>query len=478
MQSLPWFSIPGLSLILILTACAPSTPAPLAIPPTPRLTLAPTVSIPTSTLIPTPEPVGLGVPVIEYVGGQSELRIVSSITGKPFDEFSSIDLEYYDNYVYSPDGKTLAVISNAQLYLIDLPSWNFRQMDIDLHGPVYSAVYSPDGTLLAFASGSSGRDLQVLDARNGNLQASTQTDFSIRNLKFTIDGKSLMVYGPQFASTGVAASAEVSVGAPKAALYAIPDLRLIWSVELNGIRDGTFPKEAGTGNPPDIYQPGAAWHFQPGIAFAPKDDFLYLVHGDQDKLTTVDFTARHVKTIDLQVKTSWLDRLLALTAGVAHAKGMDGTTKQAVIAPDGRFLFVVGNTETVTPQADGTDWDVTDTSIGLQIINPQDGTLLDKIDTAASLVRLSPADGQLLLIGWHHQGGPFTDVYNISSRSVIKHLDGMYLIPTRRLDGKAILASSDFLNGYETHVTLLDPQTWATTSQWTSKGDVGWLIDP
>ncbi len=477
MQSLRWFSIPGLYLIVILTACTPAAPAPLAIPPTPGPTLAPTVSILTSQPIATSEPVGIGVPVIEYVGGQSELRVVSSMTGKPFDEFASIALEYYDNYVYSPDGKTLAVISNAQLYLIDLPSWNFRQMDTGLRGPVYSAVYSPDGTLLAFASGSSGGDLQILDARNGEVRASTQAGFSIRNLKFTTDGKAIMVYGPQFAGTGVAASAEVSVDAPKAVLYAVPNLRPLWSVKLNGIRDGTFPKKAGAGNTPDIYQPGAAWHFQPGLAFAPKADLLYLVHGDQDKLTTVDFTARHVKTVDLQVKTRWLDRLLALTAGVAHAKGMDGTTKQAVISPDGKFLFVVGNTETVTPKANGTDWDITDTAIGLQIIDPQDGTLVDKIDTPASLVRLSPVDGQLLLIGWD-QGRPFTDVYDISSRSVIRHLDGMYLIPTRRLDGKAILASSDFLNGYETYVTVLDPLTWATTSQWTGKGDVGWLMDP
>jgi hypothetical protein len=184
-----------------------------------------------------------------------------------------------------------------------------------------------------------------------------------------------------------------------------------------------------------------------------------------------------VKTVDVQVKTNWLDRLLALTAGVAHAKGMDGTTKQAVISPDGKFLFVVGNTETVTPKANGTDWDITDTAIGLQIIDSQDGTLVDKIDTPASLVRLSPVHGQLLLIGWD-LGKPFTDVYDLSARSVIRHLDGMYLIPTRRLDGKAILVSSDFLNGYETHVTLLDPLTWATTSQWTGKGDVGWLMDP
>ena len=54
----------------------------------------------------------------------------------------------------------------------------------------------------------------------------------------------------------------------------------------------------------------------------------------------------------------------------------------------------------------------------------------------------------------------------------------MYLVPIRRLDGKAILASRDFLNGSETYVTLLNPVTLGTAGQWKSKGDVRWLMDP
>src|SRR6266540_7502526 len=96
-----WFSFPGLCLSLILTACAPATLAPMAVPPTPGQTLAPITLIPTGTPPATLEPVGVGVPVIEYVRGQSELRVVSSLTGKPFDEFPSIALEYYDNYAFA-----------------------------------------------------------------------------------------------------------------------------------------------------------------------------------------------------------------------------------------------------------------------------------------------------------------------------------------------------------------------------------------
>jgi len=54
----------------------------------------------------------------------------------------------------------------------------------------------------------------------------------------------------------------------------------------------------------------------------------------------------------------------------------------------------------------------------------------------------------------------------------------MYLVPTRRLDGKAILASSDFLNGSETYVTMLRLLWRPLANEWKSKGDVRWLMAP
>ena len=182
-------------------------------------------------------------------------------------------------------------------------------------------------------------DLLIVDAKKGEVKAHTQVGFSIRNIEFTADGKTIMLYGPQLASTGDAANAGVSVGAPKAELLKIPDLSVLWSVKLDGVRDGTFPKQAGIENSELIYQPGEAWHFQPGIAFDPNHGLLYVVHGDEDKLTKVDFSHRKVSTLTIQVKTTWLDQLLGLTAGVAYAKGMDGTTKQAVISRGWKVPF-------------------------------------------------------------------------------------------------------------------------------------------
>ena len=468
--------IVSLTINVILAACAPATPAPTSASPLPPSLPQPT--LPPATPIPTPEPVGVGVPVIEFLNERSVLLVISSVTGKVFDAFTPIPLgENYD-YAFAPDGHTLALVSNAQLYLIDLPSWKISTFVVGLYGWL---VYSPDGTLLALVSRGSDGTLRVVDAKSGEVKASAQAGFSIRNVKFTTNGKALMVYGPHLANTGIAANAGVSVGAPKAALFAVSDLSVLWSVELTGIRHGTFPKKADTANTQDIYQPGAAWHYEPGIALAPNSDVLYVVHGDEDKLTTIDFTHQKVSTVDVHVKTSWLDQLMALTAGVAYAKGMEGTTKRAVISPDGKFLFVGGNTEVVTQQANG-NWDITDTPLGLQVIAVDDGTLVNKIETEASPTWLSPDGRQIFLSGWkrnnNYGGMPWTDVYDISSKSIIKRLDGIYLIPSRRLDGKAILVSSNTISSNVSYTTLIDPDTWATVSEWKGTVDVGWLIGP
>ena len=469
MQTLRRILIVGLCLNVILTACSPATQMP--IPPT--LTPIPSIpqpTLPPATPIPTPEPVGVGVPVIKYLNGRQELLVISSVTGKVFDAFTPIPLgENYD-YAFAPDGHTLALVSNAQLYVIDLPSWKISTFVVGLYGWL---VYSPDGPLLVLASRGSDGTLRVVNARSGEVKASAQAGFSIRNVKFTTDGKALMVYGPQLAPNN-----SISVGAPKAALFALSDLSVLWSVELDGIRDGVFPKKADT---PDIYQPGAAWFFTPGVVFSPSRDILYLVHGDEDKLTTVDFTSQKVTTVNVHVKTSWLDQLMALTAGVVYAKGMDGTTKQAVISPDGRFLFVGGNTEVVTQQANGNNWDITDTSIGLQVIAVEDGTLVDKIETEASPTWLSSDGKQIFLSGWKKDtsyGTPWTDVYDISSGGITRHLDGVYLIPTRRMDGEAILASSSTISNNVNYMVVIDPDSWALTSEWKSKVNVGWLLNP
>ena len=409
--------------------------------------------------------------------------VISSVTGQELKSFPPIPIHDFYNYAFAPDGHTLALVANAKLYLIDLPTWKMNEYDLELHGWMSSIVYSSDGSRLAITSGEPESNIWIVDPHSGQVTANQNVEFSIRKMQFTTDGKALMAYGPHIASTGMAANAGVSVGPPKAVIYSISNLALLWSTELNGIRDGTFPKKPDAPITDSIYQPGSAWHYEPGSVFSPNSDRFYLVHGDEDKLTTVDFANRKVHTVNIRAKTSWLDRLMASTAGIAYAKGMDGTVKQAMISPDGKFLFVGGNTEKVTMPTSTSSLDVTDTPIGLQVISVEHGTLAKKIDDTATPTGLSSDGRYLFLTNWGNNDGntgPKTDIFDTTSMSIVKQLNNVSLTPTRRLDGIPILVSTEFIgtNGDNLcNLATVDPDTWTTIDHW--KGDcVGWLTAP
>jgi hypothetical protein len=467
----------GLALALILTACSPAAPAVLPVSPS-STSSSPT--LPQATFTFTAEPAEPGVPAFQFLNDKSELMAVSASTGQELDSFTPIPIRDFYSYAFAPDAHTLALVANAKLYLIDLPAWKTRQYDLNLHGWMSSMIYSSDGSQLAIASGEPESTIWIIDPQSGEVTASQKADFSIRKLQFTEDGKLIMAYGPHIAASGVAANAGVSIGPPKAGLYSASNLAPLWSTELDGIRDGTFPKKPGTLITDDIYLPGSAWHSEPGIAFSPKGDLLYLVHADEDKLTTLDFTSRRIRTVDIEAKTSWLDHLMALTAGIAYAKGMDGTVKQAFISPDGKFLFVGGIMEKVTMPTNSSSLEITDTLNGLQVIAVEDGRLVDKIDEEITPTGLSSDGRYLFLTNSKNNGGNTglkTDIYDIASMNILEQIDNVSLTPSRRIDGESVLVSTEFsgTNGDNVcNLATVDPNSWTIMNRW--KGNcVIWL---
>lgn len=87
----------------------------------------------------------------------------------------------------------------------------------------------------------------------------------------------------------------------------------------------------------------------------------------------------------------------------------------------------------------------------------------------------------MLLRGWNTNSSsatPWTDVYELSSKQLIKHLDGMYVIPTHRLDGETMLGSSNQISDGLCDIASVDPAAWSVTSYWQGTVCAGWLMEP
>ncbi|HET6822235.1 MAG TPA: WD40 repeat domain-containing protein, partial [Anaerolineales bacterium] len=246
-------------------------------------------------------------------------------------------------HAFSPDRNALAAVSfpndttyNGSLLIIDIPTWKTQRFELELKGWVNSMVFSPDGKQLAIAHGDSRYTLTIVDIAKGAITAQSQIDSFVTRLKFTGSGDTLMLYGP----TNYPVNA-MTAGPPQVLLLSAADLTHLWSAELEEVHDGIFPKDENV-TPTNIHEPGQAFYISPGLVFAPTRDALYVVHADSEKLTTVDFQRQTVETVEIQTKLTWFERLLSMTAGIAHAKIGDGIIRQAAISPDGQYLYVVG----------------------------------------------------------------------------------------------------------------------------------------
>jgi hypothetical protein len=194
-------------------------------------------------------------------------------------------------------------------------------------------------------------------------------------------------------------------------------------------------------------------------------------------LTTVDFNAQKVGTAEIRPRLSWFERLLSLTAGVAHAKIAEGTSKHAVISPDGQFLYIVGQRSDLV-KAKNDEWQVNVTPLGLRIVRTEDGRRLAYYDTEAQELSIS-ADGQhLYLRGWGTtQDSAWMQVFDIATNQSIARMDGMWLVPTRRTNAASILASSVWRNdGQEYHNAFVESQS--VLAEWKSSGYLAWLTMP
>jgi dipeptidyl aminopeptidase/acylaminoacyl peptidase len=406
---------------------------------------------------------------------------VDPASGTALPDYKPISLGFSSSHAFSPDRRTLAVVSfpndyayDGSLLLIDLSTWQVQRFELELRGWVSNIVFSPDGKRLAIAHGDSKYQLSMLDVAKGVITAQRDTDTGyISRLKFTESGDALMLYGPVVKNRFT--ENEMSAGPPQVFLLDAADLSPLWSAELTGVRDGIYPKDENV-TTQSMHEPGQAFYLNPGLAFAPDRDALYIVHADSEQLTTVDFDRQSVETVQIQTKLTWFEQLLSLTAGTAHAKIADGTSKQVAVSPDGQLLYVTGVIYATFQDQRG-NWEMTQTPLGLEMIQASDGSRVTRFDTDAAEMSLSP-DGHFLYLRRWEGDEPWTEIYDTSERKLITRKTGVFAMPASLISGEFLLASAYSTSETDHHMSVLHPNGSKVLADWTGEDYISWLTTP
>jgi DNA-binding beta-propeller fold protein YncE len=350
------------------------------------------------------------------------------------------------------------------LHLVNLETSHDVTATLPAQSWVDQAVFSPDGSRLALAvNHNQGSDILYLDTGNGSILASQTISIRPSLLAFDEIEDQLAVYGQDLGpNPGVQPPGDLHV-----LLLSLPDLKIVWDRQLTGILSGFWCETDCNG----FFDQITFANWDPGVVIAPGGRALYIAHADQDKLTTVDFSARTVKTTSIQTARSWLESLLALKAQVAFAKGnQNGTSVQAALSPNGRLLYLLAQSFHSVQDADG-NWK-TDTSYsGLKVIDVKTGRILNHLDTTATQLQIT-SDGRFLyLLSWNSPQAE-TQVVSTKDIKVVKTLVGWQVSLTRRLNGSPLVMASPVEYAVQKTVGILNPQDFSIEYTWKTLSDV------
>jgi hypothetical protein len=396
------------------------------------------------------------------------LHLVDARTGAELPGHDPIFLGTNYWRAISPDVRTLAVVSlpwgsipvGASLALIDLETWTKHETDVQFDLWPTKIVFSRDGTLLALG-GSLVDDnkLVLFDMTKRTMLGALTLDFDPLDIAFAPDGGSLLIYGARYpGSPGVNPL-------PVAARFDVAEMRIVWEIELTGVKDGQYSPDGKSDQAE--HDRSIWWH--PAIAIAPETQRAYLVHADEDVLTTIDFLNRSRRDVEIRSVAGLLERLVGLGSFPAYAKELNGASKAAVLSPDGEQLFVVGQKISSSQDSNGT-WDIQETSLGLKVIQVADGEILATVDTPATQIAWGPDSRHLLLGGWDRSGNVWTDVLDLENQEVQAHLPAMDLLIAERVNGAPLIAASSTRSGPFSQVQLVDSTSWGPLYEWTISG--------
>lgn len=407
-----------------------------------------------------------GIPVVRFTGAKHQLYLFDSQTGEQMDAFAPIEIGRNFNFRLAPNGKTLAVLGyltddfySGKLHLIDLTTWQATETTVMIPKFSTAMAFSPDSSRLVIAHQGRGVGynaqpenyiLTIVDLAvpsEARVASEITVDFAPKLLSYTPDGHSIVVYGGELAPDKTADAQPA-----RAVLYNAADLSLAWEQTLPGVLDGDYFSEEVAND--EMAMIG----YHPAAVLTPDKMTLYIVHADEDKLTTVNFTDRRMETVEVRPPQTFLDRLMALTAGTAYAKYYDGTDKQAVLSPDGSRLYVVGWTSDTEILESG-EYTFDAYAHGLKVIDTGNGEEIASLDIEAAGISLSADGSQLYIYGWNSSGTPYTDIYDATSLEKVTHLDNSQAFLGQTVDGRPLLLSNTYLSDNQSRLAILDAVT-------------------
>ena len=468
---------------LLSASCAPA--AAVVLPA--ETSSAEFAPIPTSAPRSTPEPPTYARSLLlarwDPETSHHSLAPVEPVSGLTVPGYAAIDLGVNYYYAYSPDHSSLLLVTypddtteNPTLHLVNLASWHEVTWTLEVAGWVSALAFRPDGKQIAISTMYRQKDLQVFDLESGTVTAHIQPEFEISNLRYTLNGESLMAYGRVLVDRFT--ENERSQGHARVSLYRASDLSTDWSVELTGVRDGLYALDEN--DLTSIHAPGNSWYYYPGVVFAPRANTLYVIHAEKDALTTVDFSARSFAMQGFKTQLSWFERFLLIGAITVHAKGGSGTIREAVISPDGKVIYTAGMKNETHQNSNG-DWEFASTALDLQGIRTGDAAIvLDEMLSGDGL-RIAPDGDRLFIQGWTGDSSaatPQTMIFDLNEGIFKPPIRGVYATPARRMDGTLLLVSNESMSTGETLMGIYDFKNGAWIGDWTSPTLASWLTEP
>lgn len=424
------------------------------------------------------------IQVCKDAGGCS-LMPVDSESGEVLANIAPLSSGNYPLHALSPDGRTLATVtygsalgpSNGKLLLTDLESWSTITTTIPITQVYMQPLFSPDGSRLAMVQqvhspsiAVSIRMIEVAVDRSASGEAASMraTDrgssailpLTPLVIAFSRDGVALNLYGNTAERIGMAYDPVTQVARMDAESLAIE-----WQQALPEVLDGQYlgetEKEKGSSA---FWDPHIGVWWQPARVFSHDGDTLYLVHANEDRMTTVDFADARVATVEMRASlgwspADWVERLLALTARPAHAKILNGIQLEGVLSFHGDRLYVTGMEREYAFN------EYTQEYLPLRVIAADDGRVLM---TGPAGTIAEPTDVELrLFLGvydydpQHPTASEWTVVVEPGQGNTLAEVENWRIFPARRLDGAALLVGTH--SSGRGQLALIDPDTYAPT---------------